>query len=259
MSKNSSDSQIKRLSDGRAMANLGCGTRMNWEWNNIDFSYLGRLRQHMSAARWLHRLGLLSNDRWNRLQAMDPHIILHDLSKGIPFPDDSFDVVYHSQLLEHIDREAAPDFLRECRRVLKPTGILRIVIPDLEQIARGYLEALTRLDIGEQQAREEHQRTINELFDQMVRREGAGTRQQPPLVRALERVFRGDASKAGETHRWMYDRYSLADLLQQVGFRDITQQQADASIISSWNKFGLDLEPDSTAYKPGSLYMEASK
>jgi hypothetical protein len=57
----------------------------------------------------------------------------------------------------------------------------------------------------------------------------------------------------------MYDRYSLADLLQQVGFRDITQQQADASVISGWGRFGLDLEPDNTACKPGLLYMEASK
>ena len=54
--------------------------------------------------------------------------MVHDLSKGIPFDDNSVDVVYHSHLLEHIDRKNVPTFLKEIRRVLKPRGIHRIVV-----------------------------------------------------------------------------------------------------------------------------------
>jgi len=48
-----------------------------------------------------------------------------DILAGLPWPDDTFDVVYSSQLLPHL---APPDLplraLREMRRVLRPGGIL---------------------------------------------------------------------------------------------------------------------------------------
>ena len=97
--------RLKKTHDGRVMFNIGCGVRMNREWNNVDFSYLVRLRQHMAFARVLHKTKILSDVRWNRLPSIDPEVIVHDLRKGIPAPDDSVDVVYHSHVLEHIDRE----------------------------------------------------------------------------------------------------------------------------------------------------------
>jgi hypothetical protein len=57
----------------------------------------------------------------------------------------------------------------------------------------------------------------------------------------------------------MYDRYSLGKILQQMGFTEIIQRQADISYISNWSDFNLDTEPDRTVYKPDSLYMEAIK
>ncbi len=51
---------LKTTRDGRVMFNIGCGVRMNREWNNVDFSYLSRLRRHMGVARLLHRAGALS-------------------------------------------------------------------------------------------------------------------------------------------------------------------------------------------------------
>jgi 2-polyprenyl-3-methyl-5-hydroxy-6-metoxy-1,4-benzoquinol methylase len=53
----------------------------------------------------------------------------HDVSRGIPYPDETFDVVHSSELIEHlIDTEF---FLRECRRVLKIGGKLVISTPNL--------------------------------------------------------------------------------------------------------------------------------
>ena len=42
--------------------------------------------------------------------------------RGIPFPNDSFDAVYHSHFLEHLNKDDAPDFLLECYRVCKPSS-----------------------------------------------------------------------------------------------------------------------------------------
>jgi SAM-dependent methyltransferase len=140
--------RVKTAGDGRVMFNIGCGVRMHRDWNNVDFSYLVRLRRHMGLAKWLHRFGVLSELRWNRVPLIAPDVIVHDLRKGIPAPDDSVDVVYHSHVLEHIDRDIAPIFLRECLRVLRPGGILRVAVPDLEKYARDYLSPVAILDAG---------------------------------------------------------------------------------------------------------------
>ncbi|QUY40607.1 hypothetical protein [Acaryochloris marina] len=57
----------------------------------------------------------------------------------------------------------------------------------------------------------------------------------------------------------MYDRYSLARLLKECGFEQITQRSATESYIPGWSSFNLDTEADGNIYKPDSLYMEAIK
>src|SRR6266545_4331482 len=137
---------VKRLPDGRAMLNVGCGTRMHWGWNNLDFSPYALLAHHPRLADTLHERSVLSDHRYEQLRAVDPDIVRWDLRRGIPYADGTFDAVYHSHFLEHVDREVVPSVLRENLRVLKPTGVLRVVVPDLRQLAERYLEAAEALD-----------------------------------------------------------------------------------------------------------------
>lgn len=124
--------------------NLGCGRRFNDAWTNVNFISTGK------------------------------GVIAHNLTKGIPFPDDSFDVVYHSHLLEHFTRSAAKDFLKECYRVLRPQGVLRVVVPDLEQIARTYIKALELANDGLQEWAANYEWISLELYDQVVRNSPGG-------------------------------------------------------------------------------------
>lgn len=50
-----------------------------------------------------------------------------DASRGIPFPDASFDLVTELDVIEHVDDDGA--ILREARRVLKPGGHLLVTTP----------------------------------------------------------------------------------------------------------------------------------
>ncbi|MFZ0277950.1 MAG: methyltransferase domain-containing protein [Candidatus Sulfotelmatobacter sp.] len=251
---------IKFDDRGRALLNLACGTRTDANWNNLDFSPYALLRRQPLLVKFLRKTGFLSDQRYLRLQAVDPAIIRWNLARGIPFEGASFDVVYHSHFLEHLDRGAALLFLRECHRVLKTDGILRVVVPDLELLLRTYCTALADLDLEDSLTAETaHECAIYRLFDQMVRSEVSGAEEQMPWVRRIERLIRGNAATTGENHRWMYDRHSLARILRRIGFRDVQRQNATTSAIAGWEGCFLDYEQDGQAWKPNSLYLEARK
>lgn len=69
-------------------------------------------------------------------------VVKINLLKPLPFPDNTFDVVYHSQFIEHLPHEKALAFIRDCYRILKPNGVLRVVTPDLHNQAVEYLRNL---------------------------------------------------------------------------------------------------------------------
>lgn len=52
-----------------------------------------------------------------------------DLTKPLDFPDASFDLVNARLLFAVLKRDAWPIFLRECTRVLRPGGLLRLTEP----------------------------------------------------------------------------------------------------------------------------------
>lgn len=69
----------------------------------------------------------------------------------------------------------------------------------------------------------------------------------------------GRFRKSGEVHQWMYDRYSLKNLLVECGFEDITEVTATESRITGWRDFQLDTDSDGSVYRADSVFMEAVK
>ncbi|MEO0844815.1 MAG: methyltransferase domain-containing protein [Cyanobacteria bacterium J06648_1] len=123
--------------------NLGCGYRFNSQWTNVNFVATGE------------------------------NVLPYDLNRGIPFTDNSFELVYHSHVLEHFSRTAASAFIAECCRVLRPGGILRVVVPDFEQIARLYLTSLEKAPKSTEWAANYEWMAL-EVLDQMVRNSRGG-------------------------------------------------------------------------------------
>ena len=248
------------------LLNVGCGARFHAAWVNLDIAPAG------------------------------PGVRQHDLRTPLPFKDGEFDAVYHSHVLEHLPHSQGLPFLRECHRVLAPGGILRVVVPDLEAIARLYLKYLEGGLAGDPQAALRYDWMVLELLDQMVREQSGGEmlkywRQNPmpaeefviercgsEVLRALE-VLRQEKSKAGkpaslaqpsptqvaefrasgEIHKWMYDRHSLSVLVNQAGFQQLKVCAPGESRIFGFNSYLLDINADGTTRKPDSLFLETVK
>jgi predicted SAM-dependent methyltransferase len=268
--------------DCMRLLNLGCGQRFHPGWVNIDIQ-----AAHQAVRSW-------------------------DLRQELPFPDGSFDAVYHSHVLEHFSKTDGVSFLQRCFRVLRSGGTIRVAVPDLERIARLYIEALDKSLNGDPVWRERYEWILLEMYDQTVRNYSGGEMvsymQRDPMPerefiaarmgceltatavlpskspsarvrdygfnalrgyfsRKLARLALGpeglrahDVGRfrlSGEIHSWMYDRYSLAALLERAGFASPRQVRAAESTIPGWSGYNLDTQPDGSVYKPDSLYMEA--
>jgi ubiquinone/menaquinone biosynthesis C-methylase UbiE len=184
--------------------------------------------------------------------------MMHDLSKGIPFDSNSVDAVYHSHMLPHLDRDVAEDLLREVVRVLKPGGIQRIVVPDLETRCQDYLAHLATCDTDAAEHRA-HDDYVATLFELSVRKEAYGTASQKPVRRFVENLVLGDARARGETLQWMYDRINLRVKLLDAGFSRVEVHDYTTSLIENWAAYGLDTDEHGNQSKRGSLYIEGVK
>ena len=278
------------------LLNLGCGSTFHSSWKNLDVNPLSEEIEY-----------------W-------------DAKQGVPFKSGSVDVVYHSHLLEHLVAEDGQILLEECFRVLKPKGILRVVVPDLESICKAYLSAISRIDKGEEAAKMDAEWMRLELYDQTTRKtsggkmldflrsnpsnkdfiiERCGQQVTPHLKQALlepdskeslsntipihlrikmslnkilqksfwkdwlslkflgnedyQALNNGRFWNSGEIHKHMYDRFSLKQLLTQIGFRTIAIKSAKESDIAGWADFFLDFTQNGIPRKPDSLYLEAIK
>jgi len=61
-----------------------------------------------------------------------------DARSGLPYADRTVDGVYSEHFFEHLTQAEGLRFLRECRRVLKRGGRIRVAMPDLDELIRRY-------------------------------------------------------------------------------------------------------------------------
>jgi predicted SAM-dependent methyltransferase len=93
-------------------------------------------------------------DRWLTADVVPRADVYMNVTQPLPLPDASVDVVYSEEVIEHIPLERGRAMLRECLRVLKPGGWLRLTTPSLDYFARRALAA------------PEHVAGINDIFYQ---------------------------------------------------------------------------------------------
>ncbi|GHV57444.1 hypothetical protein FACS189460_4020 [Deltaproteobacteria bacterium] len=117
---------------------LGCGTNYFGDWLNID------------------------NNSDNNIEKYDLHL---DFSQGLPLADNCADFIYSEHLLEHLEIEAALRLLKDCLRVLKPNGVMRLAMPDLDKVVGYYSDPDWPAAAGLKEAGLGHVRTSAELIN----------------------------------------------------------------------------------------------
>lgn len=162
------------------------------------------------------------DDTWFNIDgwpASNVHATL-DLRRSLPFPDRRFDGIYCEHFFEHLPQATGASFLKECRRILKPGGVLRLSVPDGRIYIERYLTDRTW----------------------MLKRRG-GTLRTPMEV--MNVLFR-----QGLEHQYIYDAETLVLRLQDAGF-----SSAAAASFGSGRDPNLLLDQEKRAFE--SLYVEA--
>jgi len=190
--------------------NLGCGPNAPSSWLNLDGSWNAWLYNH-GGIRWaLATLGVINRDQGSQWSVRP---IIHDLRRPLPFREDTLSAVYASHILEHLYLVDARRLLTECRRVLKPNGVIRIIVPDLRFMVTEYLAK--KNDSG--RALSEKIRAADYLNERLAFRKPA-----PPGGNLLLRFY--ETWKDLHSHYWMYDSDSLACYVEQAGFAEVAEK-----------------------------------
>jgi predicted SAM-dependent methyltransferase len=156
-----------------------------------------------------------------------------DVTRGIPLASGSMRGIFTEHCLEHFSLPVAANILRECRRVLVPGGLLRIVVPDGEL----YLKTYNRQMEGDI--------SIEFPFQQQESFDGIHS----PIL-SVNRIFYQDRD-SDHGHHFIYDFRFLTELLHYCGFTSVTRRS-----------FGIGKDPalliDAESRAVESLYVEAS-
>jgi SAM-dependent methyltransferase len=127
----------------------------------------------------------------------------------LPFADDTFDAVYCEHVLEHVAIEKVRHFLAEVRRVLRPGGVFRVTVPDLEMFAARYV------------ARDDG--FFRPYIDMYQERAARGVR-KTWIVRTNGAAFMTLANYRFFQHRWMYDFETIKACGEAVGYGRAVKQ-----------------------------------
>lgn len=143
-----------------------------------------------------------------------------NLHRSLPFEQDSVDAIFHEHLLEHFTLRKGSALIRECYRILKAHGVLRIGVPDAATYLQSYMQ------------------------DGGVLIASAYPGRPTPLL-AMQEVFYRHG------HRTMYDFDTLALVCNAAGFATVERRQFGDSRLTPC--------PDSEHRRPWTLYVEAVK
>lgn len=166
------------------------------DWINFDASPTLRLQRLPIVGRFV-----------SRGRAQFPRNVLYgDVTKGLPIKSGSCRAVFASHVLEHLSLADCIAALGESFRILRRGGILRVVVPDLQQICSDYLE--------------DHRTLRVDASHRFMRASYLGVERRPSGVKSLIEIAFGNSK-----HLWMWDAVSLGAAIKEAGFSSVRVAQ----------------------------------
>lgn len=167
----------------------GCGWSAPEVWLNFDCSPTLRFE----------RLPLVGRLYTKNAKRFPDNVRFGDIVCGLPIPPASCSGVYCSHVLEHLALDDFHVALEHTFSYLKSGGVFRLVLPDLEQLARAYLAD-----------------SDASAASRFMEASWLGKKQRARGLRGLVADWLGNS-----THLWMWDENAMAKQLADHGFRDI--------------------------------------
>jgi predicted SAM-dependent methyltransferase len=165
---------------------LGCFDQKAPGWINTDITPHIFIARIPGAAALLFAAGIIPRTRYEQhKRGVFSGVRYMDIRKRFTLQDDSIDCAYSSHVLEHLYREDATRCISEIHRVMRPGGIVRCAVPDLDSLIGSY--------------------------DPLHADEFAHA------------VFESRSRRTKNEHHWMYNSRSLSALLSDAGLVDIRQ------------------------------------
>ncbi|HAG81035.1 MAG TPA: hypothetical protein DCL61_07650 [Cyanobacteria bacterium UBA12227] len=183
---------LPQLEDGSVNLHLGCGSVNHPKFINID----GLPASHIHYIRAIDNLS--------------------------PFKNNSVNLIYACHCLEHFPYAKVPKVLAEWFRVLKPSGVLRLSVPDFDLL----------LDV--------YSKNGNDL-------------------NSISGALMGGQNYKFNFHMAVFNRISLEEHLRSAGFKEVqewTPGSSDLTTFEDWSDRKIFINGQ---YYPVSLNIEAMK
>ena len=140
-----------------------------------------------------------------------------DVTKQLPFEDNTFDYIVAEHLIEHLTHQDGLRMLKECYRVLNPAGKIRIGTPDIDTVMQ-----LRRPEKSELQLN-----YIKWHVDGCL-----------PEIGIYRDIFVINSAFSNFGHRFLYDYETLHESLKEAGYVNIVRCKPGESVDK--NLCGVD-------------------
>lgn len=158
-------------------------------------------------------------------------VISMDATRAYPFGDATFAYVFSEHMIEHVGYDCGQTMLRECFRVLRPGGVIRIVTPDLAVITG---------------LAQEPRSPMQQAYFDYCAKEFIAPGQPRTLACVADALFRGWG------HSFIYDQETLEASLAAAGFTGISRHRLGRSEHAA-----LERLEHETRYPAGLLDFES--
>ncbi len=160
-----------------------------------------------------------------------------DATKKYPFDDQTFDYIYSQHMIEHVSYQQGQQMLRECFRILKDGGKIRIVTPDLLFVVSLYHNEKSEL-----------QKAYMKWLTQFI--------EDAPIC---EDTFVINHCVRGWGHTFIYDEKVLRLALETAGFREVVKCNLNESEDPTLRNLENEQRAPSGFVRLESLVLEAKK